>query len=88
MSRLLAFLGLGPLLIVLSSAWAFALGVVDRAAAAWSIAFPNPDPLRRSVGDWPAREDAKPVARRFREYRDRVMARTAIAPAPRLIAAA
>lgn len=88
MSRMLFLWAIGPLLVALSASLAFVEAVRDRLAEVWPIAFPTAPPDHRSLGDWPSHEDAKPVARRFREYRDRVMARTAFSPAPRLIAAA
>jgi hypothetical protein len=72
---------------VIRASFAFAEAVRERLVEIWPIAFPTAPPGHPRVGGWPTYQDAKPVARRFREYRARVMARVAFTPALRPVAA-
>lgn len=85
--RLLFLLTYRFLAIVFVTARALAHVVLERAAEVWPIAFPLRLALYRGQGVRLSREDAKPLARRIRDYRVRVIARSATPYLPRLVAA-
>lgn len=87
MSRLLFLWALGPIISALAAARAFAFAVFERVAEVWPIAFPAIASMYRGQGVRLSREDAKPLARRIREYRFRVIAREATPHLPRIVAA-
>lgn len=87
MSRSLFLLAYRFLATAFVATAAFARVVLERVAEVWPTAFPAHASMYRGQGVRLSREDAKPLARRIRDYRVRVIARSATPHLPRLVAA-